>query len=55
MPTWRRYSAPRTSSRGLDTLGAEPGAMAQEAFQRYVREEVTKWAKVVKDSGATVD
>lgn len=39
----------------LDTLGAEPGAMAQEAFQRYVREEVTKWAKVVKDSGATVD
>jgi len=39
----------------LDTLGAEPGAMTQEAFQRYVREEITKWAKVVKDSGATVD
>jgi len=39
----------------LAGLGAEPGAMSQEAFTRYVREEVTKWAKVVKDSGATVD
>jgi tripartite-type tricarboxylate transporter receptor subunit TctC len=39
----------------LDTLGAEPGAMSVDAFNRYVRDEVTKWAKVVKDSGATVD
>jgi tripartite-type tricarboxylate transporter receptor subunit TctC len=39
----------------LATLGAEPGAMTVDAFGRYVREEVTKWAKVVKDSGATVD
>jgi len=36
-------------------LGAEPGSMSQDAFARYVREEITKWAKVVKDSGATVD
>jgi tripartite-type tricarboxylate transporter receptor subunit TctC len=34
---------------------AEPGSMSQVAFARYVREEVTKWAKVVKESGATVD
>lgn len=34
---------------------AEPGSLSQEAFARYVREEVVKWAKVVKDSGATVD
>ena len=46
--------APDLKSR-LDTLGAEPGAMSVDAFNRYVREEVTKWAKVVKDSGATVD
>lgn len=39
----------------LATLGAEPGAMSVDAFGRYVREEITKWAKVVKDSGATVD
>ena len=39
----------------LAGLGAEPGPMSQEAFARYVREEVIKWAKVVKDSGATVD
>jgi tripartite-type tricarboxylate transporter receptor subunit TctC len=39
----------------LATLGAEPGAMTVDAFARYVREEITKWAKVVKDSGATVD
>jgi tripartite-type tricarboxylate transporter receptor subunit TctC len=39
----------------LDALGAEPGAMSQDAFARYVREEVTKWAKVVRDSGATAD
>ena len=39
----------------LAGLGAEPGAMSQDAFARYVRDEVTKWAKVVKDSGATPD
>ena len=39
----------------LAGLGAEPGSMSTEAFARYVREEVTKWAKVVKASGATAD
>jgi tripartite-type tricarboxylate transporter receptor subunit TctC len=39
----------------LATLGAEPGSMSTDAFARYVREEITKWAKVVKDSGATPD
>jgi len=39
----------------LATLGAEPGSMTQDAFARYVREEITKWTKVVKDSGATPD
>jgi tripartite-type tricarboxylate transporter receptor subunit TctC len=39
----------------LATRGAEPGSMSTDAFARYVREEITKWAKVVKDSGATPD
>jgi len=39
----------------LATLGAEPGSMSVDAFARYVREEITKWTKVVKDSGATPD
>lgn len=39
----------------LATLGAEPGSMPVDAFARYVREEITKWTKVVKDSGATPD
>lgn len=39
----------------LAKLGANPGAMSVDAFGRYVREEVTKWAKVVKDSGAKID
>lgn len=39
----------------LAGLGAEPGPMPADAFARYVREEITKWAKVVKDSGAKVE
>jgi len=39
----------------VNRKAAEPGSMPQEAFGRYVREEVTKWAKVVKESGATVE
>jgi tripartite-type tricarboxylate transporter receptor subunit TctC len=39
----------------VNRKAAEPGPMSQEAFARYVREEVTKWAKVVKDSGAKVE
>ena len=39
----------------LAGLGAEPGSMPVDAFGRYVREEITKWAKVVKDSGAKPD
>jgi tripartite-type tricarboxylate transporter receptor subunit TctC len=47
-------NAPDLKTR-LDGLGAESGSMTVDAFGRYVREEITKWAKVVKDSGATVD
>lgn len=39
----------------LEKLGAEPAPQAPEAFARFVQAEISKWAKVVKDSGATVD
>jgi tripartite-type tricarboxylate transporter receptor subunit TctC len=39
----------------LGKLGAEPGSLSAEAFARFVRAEIAQWAKVVKDSGATVD
>ena len=39
----------------VNRKAAEPGPMSQEAFARYVREEVTERAKVVKDSGAKVE
>ncbi|MCC7484705.1 MAG: tripartite tricarboxylate transporter substrate binding protein [Burkholderiales bacterium] len=39
----------------LDTLGAQPLFSAPEPFSRYVTEEVTRWAQVVRASGAKVD
>lgn len=39
----------------LDKLGAEPAPLSPDDFAKYVREEVALWAKVVKQSGATVD
>jgi tripartite-type tricarboxylate transporter receptor subunit TctC len=35
--------------------GAEPVANTPEAFGQYIRDEIAKWAKVVKASGAKVD
>lgn len=35
--------------------GADPGGMPPEGFAKLIRTEITKWAKVVKDSGAQVD
>lgn len=39
----------------VNRMAADSGSMLPDAFARYVREEITKWAKVVKDSGATPD
>ena len=39
----------------LSSLGAEPAPMSPEDFGRYVRDEIAKWSKVVRDSGAKVD
>jgi tripartite-type tricarboxylate transporter receptor subunit TctC len=39
----------------LAALGASPAPMSPEDFVKFVREEITKWANVVKESGAKVD
>ena len=36
-------------------LGAVPGPMSPEAFGDYIRSEITRWAEVVKVSGAKVE
>jgi len=47
-------TAPEVRER-LAALGAEPSVKAPEEFSRYVRQEIAKWAKVVKDSGAKAE
>ncbi|MEA3156236.1 MAG: hypothetical protein QOK44_3825 [Betaproteobacteria bacterium] len=39
----------------LAALGAERLVKSPEEFGRFVREDIAKWAKVVKASGATID
>jgi len=46
--------SPDTSQRLIDQ-GAEPVGSTPEAFARLLREEVTRWAEVVKVSGAKAD
>ena len=45
---------PDTKER-LAVLGFDPVANTPEQFTDYIKVEVTKWAKVIKDSGARVD
>lgn len=45
---------PATKER-LAALGFDPMPNTPEQFTAYVREEVTKWGKVIKESGARVD
>jgi tripartite-type tricarboxylate transporter receptor subunit TctC len=39
----------------LELFGAEPGGFAPEQFAVFIKSETAKWAKVVKESKATVD
>ncbi|MBW7972084.1 tripartite tricarboxylate transporter substrate binding protein [Bradyrhizobium sp. BR 10289] len=39
----------------LAELGAEPGTVFGSAFGQFIADETTKWGKLVKASGATVD
>ena len=36
-------------------LGAETGGIAPAAFGVFVRQEVQKWGKVVRDAGVVID
>ena len=47
-------AAPDVKER-LAALGAEPAKMSPDEFGRYVKAEVARWSKVVKDSGARLD
>lgn len=37
------------------SLGAEPGQLSQEEFVTYVHDEMDKWARIIKESGTSVD
>lgn len=50
----KMLSAPEMRER-FASLGAEPHAMTPQQFARLIPAEITKWAKVVKESGAHVD
>jgi tripartite-type tricarboxylate transporter receptor subunit TctC len=39
----------------LKSLGLDPWLSTPEELTRFQAAEITKWAKVVKDSGATAD
>jgi tripartite-type tricarboxylate transporter receptor subunit TctC len=39
----------------LVSLGAEPGGIAPEAFDKLIRDDIVKWGKVVKALGITAD
>ena len=45
---------PKTRAR-LVEAGFEPKSSTSEAFAKLVRDEITKWASIVKMSGATPD
>lgn len=36
-------------------LGAEPGGIAPAAFGAFIRTEVQKWGKVVREAGVTIE
>jgi len=39
----------------LAAIGAEASGMPSDQFAEYIKKEITKWTKAVKDSGAKVD
>jgi len=50
----RAVTTPGVKER-LAALGAEPSLKSPDEFGRYVRQEIAKWARVVKESGARAE
>ena len=48
------YSHPQIIARFAE-IGAEPGALSLEAFRAFLTSETSKFTKIIKDSGASVD
>jgi tripartite-type tricarboxylate transporter receptor subunit TctC len=42
-------------SRFLSEQGADPWTTTPAEYSAYIKSEVAKWAKAVKDSGARID
>jgi tripartite-type tricarboxylate transporter receptor subunit TctC len=43
------------SKERLSALGFDPVNNSAEQFTAYIKVEVAKWAKVIKESGARID
>jgi len=39
----------------MRNLGVEPTPGTRESFETYIRSEMVKWAKVIKDAGIKLD
>ena len=50
----RRWRRPRSRS-GSTNIGVEPGGDTPDATQAFVLAEIERWAKVVKDTGTTMN
>jgi tripartite-type tricarboxylate transporter receptor subunit TctC len=51
----RRLMAGADMKQRMVELGADPAADTPEQFARFIGEETVKWAKVIRESGATAD
>lgn len=48
---WRRACSRNCAT----TYGAEDGGGSAEKFAQFIRDEIAKWAKVVKDGNVKID
>lgn len=51
----RRFDADPQTKKLMESLGAQPEASSSQQMGDLIKSEVAKWAKVVKESGATAE